>query len=197
MTDVGKVNAALVDSLGSALSSGDHGLKIVPPLLRRVLSEDAWRSFTTQRGEHVEPATFEEFVVRQPLKGLGASMRLIEKIIDSIEDEAERKQTRDLLDRARQRPAGRPPETFDNVQGSSAPTGNRQDAALRRLRKDAPELHVEVLAGRLSAHAAMVQAGFRPRTVSVPVSDPTAAARTLKNNMDEASLAALVVALTA
>jgi len=66
----------------------------------------------------------------------------------------------DLLDRASQNQAGRPKETLDNVQGF--PSGNRSDTALRRLRKDRPDLHAAVLDGALSPHAAMVRAGFRP-----------------------------------
>jgi hypothetical protein len=41
------------------------------------------------------------------------------------------------------------------------PTGNSIAAALRRLRGQRPELHARVLAGELTAHAAMVEAGFR------------------------------------
>ena len=63
----------------------------------------------------------------------------------------------DLLDQALQRPSSI--HAHNNVQGTEAPVGNSQAAALRRLRKDAPELHAEVLAGNLSAHAAMVKAG--------------------------------------
>ena len=62
----------------------------------------------------------------------------------------------DELDKVGQRKGGRP-KTHNNVQGK-APTGNRESAALRRLRKDAPELHAEVLAGNISAHAARTQA---------------------------------------
>ena len=69
----------------------------------------------------------------------------------------------DALDKALQRPSGNPnrdEETgrlapspiFDNVQDrSKAPTGTSESAALRRLRKDRPDLHARVLAGELSA----------------------------------------------
>lgn len=45
--------------------------------------------------------------------------------------------------------------------GTERPAGTTRDAALRRLRKDREDLHARVLAGDMSAHAAMVQAGFR------------------------------------
>lgn len=190
MKDQQKVNATLVDALGSALRSGDHGLKTVPGLLKRVLSEGSWREFTTQRGEVVQYERFEDFVVRPPLKGLGATLDLIKRVVASDPEAV------DLLDSALQRDVGRPAETVDNVNGIERPTGNTQTAALRRLRKDAPELHAEVLAGHLSAHAAMVRAGFRPKSVTVRVEQPEAVAATLRKHMaptDVAELARLLM----
>jgi hypothetical protein len=69
----------------------------------------------------------------------------------------------DAKDRAQQRQGGRP-KTVDNGGGninSSRPSGTSKAYALRRLRKDRPDLHARVLAGEISAHAAMITAGFR------------------------------------
>jgi hypothetical protein len=44
-----------------------------------------------------------------------------------------------------------------------APSGTSAAAAMRRLRKDRPGIHARVLAGEMSAHAGMVEAGFRKR----------------------------------
>jgi hypothetical protein len=190
MKDQQKVNATLVDALGSALRSGDHGLKTVPGLLKRVLMEESWREFTTQRGELVRYDRFEDFVVCRPLKGLGASVELVRRIVaDDIEAAG-------LLEQALQRQHGGDRSKNDNVK-LAPPTGNAQETALRRLRKDAPELHAEVLAGRLSAHAAMLQAGFRRRTVSIPVDDAEATARTLRKHLSPEALADLTQLLSA
>lgn len=180
----GRARGTLVEALSSALERGSSGLANAPTLLRRMLAEGSWREFVTQRGEVVVHERFEEFVATPPLRGIGASMNLIRKIVDSIEDKAERAHTQDLLDQALQREPGRPSETVDNIHDSERPAGTSQAAALRRLRKDAPDLHSEVLAGHLSAHAAMVKAGFRPRTASVRLDDPEAVVRTLRKNMD-------------
>lgn len=64
--------------------------------------------------------------------------------------------------------------------------------ALRRLREDAPALHTKVVAGELSTNAAMVQAGFRPRTISIPVSRPESAAKTLRSKLSKEELVELV-----
>jgi hypothetical protein len=175
--DQHKVNATLVDALGSALRSGDHGLKTVPGLLKRVLSEESWREFTTQRGELVQHERFEEFVVRAPLKGLGASVELVRRVV------ADDPEAVDLLDRALQGRQGQRTDLVDNIHKVERPAGTSQTAALRRLRKDAPELHAEVLAGNLSAHAAMVQAGFRRRTISVPADEPEHLVQSLRRNL--------------
>ncbi|MFD4855113.1 hypothetical protein [Streptomyces atratus] len=184
-----QANAALVEALGSALREGEHGLKHGPMLLVRVLREESWRSFVTQRGEQVEHERFEQFVTTPPLKGLGASMRLIKKMIESVEDERERAVAQDLFDRALQRAPSR--HALDNIQGMRAPDGTSREAGLRRLRKDAPQLHAEVLAGRLTTHAAMVRAGFRRKVVSVPVDKPENTARALRRNLEPEAVAEL------
>ena len=69
-------------------------------------------------------------------------------------------------DRANRRPGGRPKTLYNgngNVQGFKAPTGNSIAAALRRLERHRPDLLNRVLAGEISAHAAMLAAGFRKR----------------------------------
>ena len=184
----GRANNVLVETLGSSLRYGGSALSDAPALLKRVLAEDAWRDFVTRRGEHVQHARFADFVTTPPLKGLGSDIDLVRRIV-AADSEAV-----DLLDRALQRPAHRPTESGNNVP-TSRPEGNAQTKALRRLRKDAPELHAEVLAERLTAHAAMVQAGFRPKTVSVPVTKPEAVARSLLKYMSADDIAKLIALL--
>ena len=198
MTVNPKANAALVEALGSALREGEHGLKTGPALLVRVLREESWRSFVTQRGDQVEHRRFEHFVTTPPLKGLGANMRLIEKLIDSIEELADRRTAQDLLDRTLQRPGHVHAERgkSDVYDIHVRPSGTSREAGLRRLRKDRPDLHTEVLAGRLSAHAAMVTAGFRKRKISIPVATPADAAKALRRNLEPDQIKELVELLT-
>jgi hypothetical protein len=79
-----------------------------------------------------------------------------------------------------------------NEMPSSRPTGTSADAALRRLRKQRPDLHAQVLAGQLSPHAAAVEAGFRRRRISVPADDPERAVAALARHFsaDELMVAA-------
>jgi len=78
----------------------------------------------------------------------------------------------DLIDRAT---AGRQGERTDlvsnrnEVESGHRPVGTMAQAAVRRLRKDRPDLHAAVLAGTKSPHGAMVEAGFRRKTIGVPL----------------------------
>jgi hypothetical protein len=72
----------------------------------------------------------------------------------------------DARDRANQRPAHKhvARDVYNNesdVHISGRPSGNSRAAFLRRLRKDRPDIHARVLAGELTPHAGMIEAGFR------------------------------------
>lgn len=87
-------------------------------------------------------------------------------------------------------------DIVDNVNDvESRPTGNTEQAAIRRLRKDRPDLLERVKEGALSAHRAMVEAGFRRQTITIP-NDPQAAARRLLRHFEGERLAALMRALS-
>lgn len=189
MTDQLRVNGNLVDSLGHAARHGGSALGTVPGLLRRVLETQAWREFVTQRDDHVHYDRFVDFVTTKPLKGLGATMDLIRRVV------ADDPVTLDLLDKATQRPPGgdhrseNVPIKTSNTHLDPAPaTGTRQQA-LRRLRKDAPELHAKVLAKEMSAHAAMVKAGYRHPTATIPLDHAESIARVLTRKLDPEILA--------
>jgi hypothetical protein len=178
----------VIDALGSALRYGGAALGDVPDLLKRVLRTQVWREFTTQRREPVRHKRFIDFVTTQPLAGLGSDVDLIRRIVGGDPEAL------DLLDQALQNPVGTN-LPLSNIQGQ-APTGTTRDRALRKLRKDAPELHAAVLAGDLTAHGAMVKAGFRLRTLTVRP-EPAAAARTLRKHLTPEQCAELARLLTA
>jgi len=168
----------VVREIESALRYGEGNLSAVPGLMKRLLREGMWREFVTPRGETVTYERFDEFVVTPPTKGLGATLDLVR---DVVERDVE---ALDMLDQAlSEKRQGTRTDLVDNVNEVQRPTGTSETHALRKLRKDAPELHKAVLEGNLSAHAAMVQAGFRKRTITVPL-DPERAAATLKRHLD-------------
>lgn len=167
----------VVSCLGQAMLDGESGLKNVPGLLLRVINEDLWqRRIIAQTGKPVGFETFLEFVITEPLEGLGADIGTLKDLCRS------NTAALSAIDRVMQRNDGPPTKderaTFNNVQGYVAPTGNSAARALRKLRADAPEAHARVLAGELSPHAAMVEAGFRRKTLQIPT-DVDGAARAL------------------
>jgi hypothetical protein len=63
--------------------------------------------------------------------------------------------------------------------------GNSVSYALRRLSKERPDLYEQVKAQELTANAAMVEAGFRPKRITVPVDVKGAAAVLARNFHDD------------
>jgi hypothetical protein len=64
-----------------------------------------------------------------------------------------------------------------------------------RLAQDTHDLHANASAGQLSGHPMMVQTGYRPRTLSVLLDDPAAAALFLRTHMEPADLMELTLIL--
>lgn len=69
------------------------------------------------------------------------------------------------------RPHGgdRKSEEFRNQGSNTTLKGRGAGYQTRRLERDRPDLAARVKAGDLSANAAAIEAGFRPKTVTVPL----------------------------
>lgn len=167
-------NDRFVSTLRSAVDSGEGGLKNVPGLLRQVLREDMWRERTIrQTGEIVQFERFADFVESEPLEGLGADIKILERLC------ADDPETLRLLRRATVEKRGAPMgnqnashngTNSDNVTVCSEPErGNSRAYTLDRLSRERPDLYEQVEAKEMTANAAAIEAGFRPRTISVPL----------------------------
>lgn len=171
-----------------ALSCVNDGecLDQMPTFIKRIIAGELWKNIWLQpNGRVCEFKSFAEYVQQRQPDGLGASIDSIKRLCrDDIE-------ALNAIDAVTQRGDGgnNNPDglgghtgktrgdlvTFDNVQGDKpasaseqspvvkAPTGNSRETALRRLRKDRPDLLERVLASELSPHAAMIEAGFRKK----------------------------------
>lgn len=169
----------IVTSLARSIRNGKTGLELVPGLLKRVCEEQCWRArYVEETGEYVEFETFVAFVEGHPPDGLGVSLDTLRKLCK--DDNA----ALAIIERETQRPpylhVVRDTDLY-NIQVTQAPTGTSKERSLRKLRTDAPELHRQVLDGQLSPHAAMIEAGFRRKTITVPV-DVERAAVTLSRH---------------
>lgn len=184
-------NGQVVASLADAIARGDIGLKLVPGLLKRVCNENAWRKrVVRQTNEVVAFPDFSVFVTTTPPDGLGVDIDTLRKL---CRDDPE---ARDIIDHVTQRPPHRPVsvDIINAYDKQERPTGTSANQALRKLRVDAPELHRRVLDRELSPHAAMIEAGFRRKTITVPL-DPERAAKTLARHFDPRELNDLIVEL--
>jgi hypothetical protein len=126
-----------------------------------------WERLTDAAGQPF--LSWEDYVQYPEPDGLGMAVPDAEAIIAEKNDkrliadvEAE--------DKANLRPVGKhiDPDLYNNnadIQVTRAPTGTSRAAALRRLRKNRPDIHARVLAGELSPHAGMREAGFRKRSI--------------------------------
>ncbi len=101
-------------------------------------------------GETTDFSSFKEFVEMPPLLGLGATLPLIKRICGNDTE------TLDLIDRATANPNGTNQYSIQNVGVDNVnthieerPDGNDREYALRKLRKDRPDLHQEVIAGEI------------------------------------------------
>lgn len=83
----------------------------------------------------------------------------------------------------------------DGITNLKPPADNSADYVVRRLRRDKNPLAERVEQGEISAHAAAIQAGFRPRRISVSVARPEAVARSLLKYMSADDIAKLITLL--
>jgi hypothetical protein len=170
-----------VTSLRSAMSHGAGNLKVIPKLLRGILERGLWkRRLVAQRREIAEFDSFPKFVTDPAPDGLGTTVETLKKFCQS----AGELEVVDLIDQATERPTGRPKAIVNNIDNTERPRGTSVGRALRDLRNKEPELHQRVIAGDLSPHAAMIEAGLRVRTHTIP-HDPERAAAAIRRLFNE------------
>lgn len=170
--------------------------------LARVLRDDAWRCYDAPTGGRCAYDSFASWVTNDVPQGLHTTVENLWEI--ALGDT----ELTDLLDGALGNRQGERTDIVNNINGVSSPSisrpqGTSKRQALRKLRTEADrgnekaaELHSEVLADRISAHAAMVKAGFRTKTISVPVSKPERVAAYLRKHMPREAILRLVELLT-
>lgn len=197
MSNQALTNYRVISSARLAVRDGMGGLHGVPALLKRILKEEMWREFVVaETGQIQRYNRFVDFIATPPLEGLGTDLKTVTKL---CEDDPE---ALDLLNRvAIEKPGGNRQSAevksiHSNIMNAfTPPQGTTRAYSLRRLAADAPMLHTRVLAGELSPHAAMVEAGLRDRTISIPV-DAEKAARAIRRHFTPDQIATLIDLLT-
>jgi hypothetical protein len=146
--------------------------------LKQVIKEGAWQQYALPHSTAVHSyQSFREFVE----DWLHISIDDLKAICTSRADY----EALDLIDKETTITHGGDRSKDNNVMLAPDTTqGNSNTYALRKLRKDRPDLHTKVLAGKLSPHAAMIQAGFRQRQITV-VLDPIRVAGAINRHFNE------------
>lgn len=145
-----------------------------------MLLRQSWRRFTRPGGRVVEWDDFRAFVEAPLPDGLETDLKDLEWVCRRQPD------VLDLIDQAVQKPKHVRRSDGDTITITDPNArGTARLSALRKLRSDRPDLHAQVLAGDLSAHAAMVAAGFRRPQITVPINDMDMLAARLRRHLDE------------
>lgn len=159
----------LIAAAASSLTHGSQRLQTFIDALRRIITEETWRSYTHPSGQHHTFTRLGEFIEHQ--HGLNADTRQVRNL---VRDEL------DLLGKLDAEIAGdhggdRHSDSFktDNMSleaGSSASSdyGTSRAYRLRRLERDAPEHYQRVLTGELSVNRAMIESGLQKPKPSIP-----------------------------
>ena len=158
-------NDILIRGLQNVVDEGSHGIDSLPKFIKKVIREEAWTiRIVESTGQVVEFDSFQQFVESHPPEGLGCSLDRLQRLCDD-DDEAGL-----MIRRATTKEPHRPKkgESNDNIISNSA-QGTAKSYTLDRLDRERPDLYERVVDGEMSANAAAIKAGFRTKTVSVPV----------------------------
>lgn len=196
MSDNLLLNDSIIQSLYVSIVQGDANLSDVPGLLRRVINEQMWRKrFIKRTGEVAEFDQFIDFIETPPLEGLGTTVDTLRRLVVHDTEVAV------ILDRTLKElipPIAKHGGDRKSNQGSVT-TLNEEDRgaeyALRRLKRDRPDLAERVVNGNLSANAAAVEAGFRPRRIALRLDNMRAIAEKLAKKLDAEQIDQLIALL--
>lgn len=202
--------------LAEAIRRGGRSLGSVPGLLERVLQENAWQKRIIDNREIVV-REFRAFVELEYPEGLGTTIETLQSLCQHHKElydflanvkrgEVGRPPKPDQESEYMVDARGNVVKTHDNIMNNSKPIqqGTSAEYAYNKLRDEAyhddgsvkdkrvAAIHKQVLAGEISPHRGMVQAGFRKRKVAVNMDDTESAARTIRKHMEPALIVELI-----
>jgi hypothetical protein len=190
-----------VNLLGQEIRTGSLNHTTIPRLIIQVIEKDMWRKFNIpSSGRTINNAsiTFAQFVETQPPIGLGSNIKLIESILiastksENQDDVIAANEALEMFASAvtgklgGDRQSKKAKSSSDNITTASD-RGTAKSYAMRRLKKDKPNIYKRVVAGEISAHAGMIEAGFRKKKISCTYDVPSII-KMLKNKFNENEL---------
>ncbi len=213
-------NGRQVEALHFFVQGGEGALDKLPIMLEHVIEEDCWQKFlfpkTGEIRDYTEKAnkTFVDFARIE----LSVSIETLKKLCK------DRNYLLNLIDKVTQRGSGGDNnplglggwgqkaiddmgqdhlDTVDNVHVDNRPTGNTQQAGLRRIRSELKKakgtdtfetivaIQADVLTDKMSVNKAMIKLGIRTPTFTIPI-DPDKAAKAIKKRFQGDELRRLI-----
>lgn len=148
------------------MDGGERVFGTAPKVILNIIKSRAWKKRLDENGKPF--ASFEALVSAPYWHGLESSVEDIRRICFKNEEAL---QAIDRIIPAAAEPGreleaprddkGRYLSNGDNVTSGEEERGNSPTYALRRLKRDRPDLAERVMSGELSANAAAIEAGFR------------------------------------
>ena len=188
-------NAQVCNLAFSCLHDSEQNLAALPGLMRRIIEEEMWRDRQLSPSRRATFDTFREFIVSPPLDGWNEDPDKIESLLR--DDPEVLVMFREAMtgkhggDHGNQYTGGK----SNNIRLAKTAVGTRRDYTLIRLKNQHAELYERVVAGELSANAAAIEAGIRPKTVSVRLDNVASIARTLRRHLSDEALVGLIAEL--
>jgi len=164
-----------VDALIQAVNRGDRAIDDIPDLVEDVIDSRAWTGRKKGRDTDETFDSFREFCTTAPSHGLGCEVDRLRNLCRDRPEVVKKIDKAIKADHGGDRRSEEAQTKVNNVNHESGEpdrdrsAGNSKSYTLQRLERDAPELYERVVADDMSANAAAIEAGFRTKTVSVPV----------------------------
>jgi len=180
MPDLNEIERGqLCQSTIESLYEATGGLRQFPSLLKKVIATRAWERRTVH-GKVVELASLRELITSKPVSGWGEDPTAVEAV---IRDDPEAL----AAFREAMKHQGERTDLPNNVREvGEAACGNSRAYSISRVQRECDEETVAaVMAGEMSANAALVKAGVREnRQVYIP-RDPAKAAEKLRRQFGD------------
>jgi hypothetical protein len=180
----------LCQSTIESLYEATGGLRQFPSLLKKVIAERAWERRVC-RGKVIELGGLRELITAKPVEGWGEDPSKVEAV---IRDDPEAL----AAFREAMKHQGERTDIRDNITEVESPsaTGTSRAYSISRVQRECdPQTVAAVMAGEMSANAALVKAGVREnRQVYIP-RDPAAAVEKLRRQFGDDFLLAMKEAM--
>ena len=162
----------IIDTFYQAIRRGESGLKNVPDLLIKIISENLWQSRMLKTGEVVNFENFRDFITSEPPEGLGETVEILRKICS--ENDKALQLLNSVTAKKMSNPgapegneynlngrAGKETKVDDVNFGSDSKGGNSQEYLMARIKRDAPDVFDDYANGKFpSVRAAAIAAGI-------------------------------------